>query len=411
MPIPATKGQFRTRFEDMAIGDYIAFKAVGASGVPCSIYDLGAPLATAQANEIPVSGSATPNGYAYAIKVDKGICISDRVVQHSVTWDALNSANLIQGAASYLASVNCINAKYQYISPTELKIASTYTAHCGGTFTLTQLALEGTDVVNIKFDSYVDASYNSALNSVIAVSEMSASNLFDTTYYGTPTGYTLRASYNTNPVSINTWHSWDIDLDLSANKISIKVDGVASIPSDVAKSTFIKGSRYYVQLGYGNYGAFNCTLKNIIMSVNGAAGIPIVQNSKLIRSLTGGNAYLGTGGKSSLVEQGLGAWPNNNEWDKYIVNSDLGGKITAGDDNVWHCNSWSWMQDTTVNSTITKNGQFATSAYRSIRGYDDDTYKTQRFNSAPSTITDNIGGFRPVFQFLEPNSKATNLFY
>lgn len=82
---------------DMNIGDYIAFKVTGSSGVTPTISDIGVSLATAQANEIPVTGVVAPNGYAYGLKVDKGLIIADRVVQHSISWDVLNSAKLIQG--------------------------------------------------------------------------------------------------------------------------------------------------------------------------------------------------------------------------------------------------------------------------------------------------------------------------
>ena len=48
MTTPATSGTFRTKLEDMQIGDYIAFKYTATSGVAGVVSEIGAPLATAQ---------------------------------------------------------------------------------------------------------------------------------------------------------------------------------------------------------------------------------------------------------------------------------------------------------------------------------------------------------------------------
>jgi hypothetical protein len=78
----------------MSIGDCIPFRyKTTTSGVVGTISELG----TCTATEIPVTGIATPNGLAYFIKVDKGLLISDRIVQHSISWNELNNAGYIEG--------------------------------------------------------------------------------------------------------------------------------------------------------------------------------------------------------------------------------------------------------------------------------------------------------------------------
>jgi hypothetical protein len=78
----------------------------------------------------------------------------------------------------------------------------------------------------------------------------------------------------------------------------------------------------------------------------------------------------------------------NSEWDKYIVNSTLGGTITAGDNTVWNWNATiqSWT------STVTTIG----STYRALRGYNTANGGAAAMNSALTSRADSITAFRPV---------------
>lgn len=115
-----------------------------------------------------------------------------------------------------------------------------------------------------------------------------------------------------------------------------------------------------------------------------------------------------TGPFSSTVDQGLGAYPNINEWDKYIVNSTLNGKITPGDNNIWNWKTLtygSWVKDTPVIGIIANTNRgvrgSTTTSVTVVNGFD-------YFIS--STVSAQLG-FRPVFEYLEVGSKATTLFY
>lgn len=92
MGVPASTGKLVTSLDGMKVGDYIACKYVATSTVG-TFSEFGSSTAT----EIPVAGSATPNGLFYFVKIAKGIICSDRVIQHSVTWDVLNAGKVIQG--------------------------------------------------------------------------------------------------------------------------------------------------------------------------------------------------------------------------------------------------------------------------------------------------------------------------
>lgn len=115
----------------------------------------------------------------------------------------------------------------------------------------------------------------------------------------------------------------------------------------------------------------------------------------IVRSLTGGVAYATIAGSAASTDQGFGGWPTNNEWDTYIVKSNLNGKITAGDDNVWHWSSGArtWCQDTPSISVDVSTARIArgTSSGSGVKGL-----VTVASNTANSTY-----GFRPVFQYQE----------
>lgn len=90
-----------------------------------------------------------------------------------------------------------------------------------------------------------------------------------------------------------------------------------------------------------------------------------------------------------LLNGGISDTDKDNEWDKYIVSSNLGGAITTGDNTVWNWNVtgvYSWTS-TTENRI--------SSANRVRRGGQDDINK---WNSADSSYLGTFGGFRPILE-------------
>lgn len=57
------------------------------------------------ATELPITGVSNPDGIFYFVKVDKGLLVADRIVQHSISWDALNTGRFIQGRPTYINGV------------------------------------------------------------------------------------------------------------------------------------------------------------------------------------------------------------------------------------------------------------------------------------------------------------------
>lgn len=90
---------------DMQIGDCIPCRYTTlTSGVAGIFSELG----TCTATEIPLNGTATPDGLFYLIKTNKGMLIADRVIQHSISWDTLNSAKYIEGKSITIGTDNIL---------------------------------------------------------------------------------------------------------------------------------------------------------------------------------------------------------------------------------------------------------------------------------------------------------------
>jgi hypothetical protein len=90
----------------------------------------------------------------------------------------------------------------------------------------------------------------------------------------------------------------------------------------------------------------------------------------------------------------------NSEWDRWIVNSDLAGTITPGDNNVWNWNKiWSLTSETQVTTTVTR---------RTVRGYDSVAGRSSIESNEVVTVN---SGFRPVLEIVGQGAYLGHLFY
>jgi hypothetical protein len=87
----------------LQVGDYVWCKYSAASGIVGTFTDLATKDdADVGASVIPVGSTATPDGYFKFICVGEDYLgrkklVADRNIQHSITWDALNTAGLMSG--------------------------------------------------------------------------------------------------------------------------------------------------------------------------------------------------------------------------------------------------------------------------------------------------------------------------
>lgn len=175
--------------------------------------------------------------------------------------------------------------------------------------------------------------------------------------------------------------------------------GTSEIPVTGTPASSPNGYFYYIKVSKGLLIADRVVHHSVSwdsLNSNSKAiqGFPIVQNgvNGIIRSLTGGVAYADSSGNKSTTDLGYGAFPVNNEWDKFIVNfpQEL---IQSGKtlDDVFHYGSaYTWIQDTPINV-------LNTSDKRIIRGY----VKSNHFGIDASATSSTIIGFRPVFEYIE----------
>ncbi|MGG0822961.1 hypothetical protein ABE099_08765 [Paenibacillus turicensis] len=103
LPIPpATTGKLCNTLGEMDIGDYIVWKRDGNTHSFGGSIDGYTEISTTGV----VSSSLPTKHFHYAIKVDTGLLISDRVTEHTIIWDTLNSQKRIQGLPIAISGVS-----------------------------------------------------------------------------------------------------------------------------------------------------------------------------------------------------------------------------------------------------------------------------------------------------------------
>jgi hypothetical protein len=327
-------------------------------------------------DEIPITGTTTPDGLFYFIKTNKGTLIADRVVQTSISWDALNTTKYIEG------NKLCFNKNLIPIMTSNtvpFGIVSSYStwSNNGGEYKAFNNNITNGDTwYSGTLPSWL--CYEFSNNTLI-----NAYEIFTEGNYGRyPSNWTFEASNDsTNWITLDTqnniiWSGTGISkLFIFNNSITYKKYRINITSANGYTNTMIGELKMY-------------NLPNIIYK---------------IRSLSGGVAYADASGNSSVTNQNLGAWPPSNEWDTYLVKSTLNGKITPGDNNIWHWNNLHSACKGTVDVAINN------SSYRVYRGISSSSSNNPMFQTLSATSTN--FGFRPVLEYIETNSRTTNLFY
>lgn len=352
-------GRVKPTLGSMKIGDAIVCKYFApTSGAIGTFSELG----TCTASEIPRIGTANPNGLFYFVKADKGLLIADRVIQHSISWDVLNNAKMIEGAPINIAlgkpvtggSAEAVNWPFS-------KLVNGNATDCA------------------MFNNITDSNQNSytALQRSMTIDLLKVEKL-------------------SSVKVINGGACSSFDLEYSQDNLTFTKIGSYSPGLNSTTIFPMNVSARYIRL----YNILSSATSNANLSINEVE----ICSSMQIRSLSGGCAYVNANGNLSTTDAALGAFPANNEWDKYIVNSDLNKTITKGDDNTWHwSNLYTWTKDT---PSVAIN----TNTRRVWRG------KTSSMKFDGSNLSSNIlatGGFRPVLEYVEPDdsSKQTTLWY
>ncbi|WP_427051181.1 discoidin domain-containing protein [Paenibacillus sp. TC-CSREp1] len=313
-----------------------------------------------------ITTSAGAGGDLYFICVDKDHAgrlklIADRNIQHSISWDAINASGVASGSgvqlpkSGYYSSM--IPAMTSNTSPQGVAAASTI--------------------------------YSASLD---------AWKAFDKNT--TDAGWLMQSGkWN------GAWISYTFSHPTVINKYGIKGPN-SNASTDCAKSWRFEGSNDGTNWtvldtrtnqpawSTGEYREYVCTNK------------ANYNTYRLVYTANYGGAYVRTMAVDmfQLIEEnsmpsvdlltlrlptgGINSSDKDNEWDQYIVNSTLDGKVTAGDNNVWNYNGGaSWTSTTNVAGSSNRTGRGA-NGDAGASGYNPSAYV------AAATAT----GFRPVME-------------
>ena len=416
MAVPSTTGSLRTTLASMNIGDYIAFNydttATGVAGVVSNI-------GTATGIEIPTSGIAIPNvtngNLAYFLKVREGMCISDRVVQNSISYNTLNSAKYIEGKIQSNPCVlmhmeETIKDEYDnYIAMIGSPSIDTNTYKVGSS----SLYLNSSSCLNISYPNNDYATMEGWFNYISCAKQWNfICTLVGATFgvYVSNTGKLGMWYYNVGSLGStqlypNTWYHFAIVMKGNSQKLylngQLEATGSFAFPHNVGilKIGGWTDNVNHLWNGYIDEFKMSSDVEYAGNFTPQTTPFDNPSNVYLIRSLYGGNGYIDSNGNISATNSSLGCFPSNNEWDKYIVNSTLGDNIIAGNDNVWHWNNSTstWCNETPI-TTLGANTN------RVIRGYN--TENKYMSNIVSSTANISVG-FRPVLNYIDTGSNNT----
>lgn len=119
MPVPATGGQLRTKIQDMQVGDYIAcywgYRDVTQKAIAYLGNDSYMTSEFSLTGEALIAGSNAGFKKFYLVKVDQGLLISDRVLQNTISWDLLNTHDMVQGFSKTLKDNGNTGLSYDFI--------------------------------------------------------------------------------------------------------------------------------------------------------------------------------------------------------------------------------------------------------------------------------------------------------
>jgi hypothetical protein len=396
---------------NMQIGDCIPCKYIASSGMAGRFSQLG----TCKESLIPTSGIANPSGMFYFIKVDKGIAIADRVIQNNISWDTLNSKGFIEGTT---CPVNLPSSTFT-VTSSGVGMSATGNPHLGVS-TSTRTANTGWGI----YQSYNDADAIDITTMICKINKVrrisgTMDGVYLSIYLTKKDGTTIYlAIYDydetqywivSGNLSIYVPKVEGITIAMSLLNSKIYING--TVYDSISKSGGVLTNRVIISHAYkdGIGGSLETDVEKCEYSRTSNMDVNLIPPVNILYcSLSGGCAFADANGNMSTTNQSKYGFPTNNEWDKYIMNSDLNGKIIKADNNVWHHNTiWSFTKETPVNNLVTTTVASCTNIDRLLRS----CITTGGINALGSASISATAGYRPVIIWNESDSKATNLFY
>lgn len=442
----------RTRIEDMKIGDCIPCQYMNRNGG----LDFGAfkDIGKGDATTIPIGNNTIGiYGTFYLIKVANGLLIADRNVRTNVNWQNMNIAGYVEGKPLRVGTdfgpttTGYISIPYSTtMNPDTITIRSIASHNNWNAITDAQDIISnfenqgyGFEVDGVKkifmFQAYINTKYYSA--SVPLSSITSGTH----TFVGSFDGRYLKL-YIDGELKSTT------DVGTNGNKIKY----VYSVPTliganpgtdgkPVTNAGFHFKGKIFETAVWSNYALTDEEVKNLPKRLTGRenrithlwdGNMDLSYNSSntfydivswldakgyngtrfnvldndlseniVVRVPSGGTEFMASNGNGSITDNGLGAYPANNEWDRYVVNFPTkfiqnGGTL----EKIWNIDgaTESYTSDITKNNVVLSNGtKVEGTKYRTSRGLKN--IKGMNIGMWNTTAT-NIG-FRPVFEYTE----------
>lgn len=341
----------KTKISDMQVGECIPCRYTALTSGQVGIFS---ELGTCTTPEIPVTGTATPDGKFYLIMTGydsqgRKKLVADRNIQTGISWDTLNSAGLCSEIQLTDYYVDILPVLTSNTTP------SPYVVSASNERTTDYKA----------FQAFDKSSRGWACNGVPD----------GTSWIKIDLGSIQQIDqYKLNPNAFNCSYpirSWKLQISndgitwTDVHIISIQNSNqLYDIPSTICR--YLKWIPLKAETGatYHSIREITLYIKKILTTNNSNISI-----------------RLPTGGISAI--------DRDNEWDKIIVESNLGGTITPGDNNVWNAynsraRSWTSTTGSASTARIIRGGLTAISG-DTIASWNQD-------NSANNTSR----GFRPV---------------
>lgn len=324
----------KTNLSELQVGDVISCEYVVTSTTLGSFQNLG----KATKPLIPLLSSATPNGSFYFIHVGydylgRKKLIADRNIQHSISWDILNTAGLMVENNRLFSSGN-------------IALGKTVTGEFNASY-------PGSNAVD----------GNSTTQALLIHGNTTQEST--TTRQRSVTIDLVEPKQINEMVIYSGYGFTSFDIEVSDDNITFTkiYSGTMAINSN-KRFTLppYTAARYF-------------SISNIKSDYSGSASL----------GLSEVELYEGEYYTLSMPTGGTSATDKDNDWDKIIVESTLGGIITAGDNNIWNWNG-------TIGSWTTSMGSTNTTRVR--RGYNTGIGAFTN-NIASSSATANTG-FRPI---------------
>lgn len=363
MPVPMTTGQLRTNVADMQIGDYIACSVKmadptrSASALLFGKLGMDNPVELLSATAGKVYGdSVVKDSKFYFIKVDVGTLVADRVLQNYGQFLNYQTTNLMDGRYSpnlvYPSAERNMRNVYTLTSP--FSIADEI-AYYGATWETKPW---------IQFD-YLYPKTITAMKLLTRAASAGYEPVKNFTIIGSNDGF------------------------LNSTEILKAVNQTPTVEQEylISPKGKFKSYRLLMDDFYGDNGGDGQTVSKVIFTT--------LETTKdiHIRMMTGGAIYIDADGSTTTANKGLGNFPTNNEYDKYIGRfpAEL-IKPGSGIDDVFHCDTQKTGNPTCVKDMWLNNTSLCQGRYHRDG---EPAVQTGAHNAALT------GGIRPIMIYEE----------